>query len=144
MPRAAVRGSDRRVAVDVGAPDAVDEGPPLRDARSRFSTVVEAGVEHPGPNEDLVEHVLPIRLAGHPLDGEPGERVADVAVPALDAGRGERLLVGELGQEVGRLDDRVVGLLEEQVLVLLARLLVSVIGDATRVREQMQQSDVRG
>ena len=48
----------------------------------------------------------PIGLAGDPLDGEPGKHVADVAVPALDAGRGERLLVGELGQEVGRLDDQ--------------------------------------
>ena len=139
----AVGRADRRVAVDVRAPETVDEIPALRDAGGGLTAIVEARVEHPEAGEDLVEDVLAVAHARDLLDREAREHVADVAVAAVHAGLGERLLVSELRQEVLRLDDRVVRGVAEELLVALARLLVGVIRDAARVGQQVQQRHLR-
>jgi hypothetical protein len=111
----------------------------LGDARRGIPAVEEVGCRHPGPLEDVRAHVVAVAHARDTLEREAGEHVADVAVAADDARLGVRLLVHELRQEVGGVDDGVVGRVAEQLLVALAGLLVRVIRDAAGVGQQVQQ-----
>ena len=146
---AAVRPADRGIGVDVAAPpdDAavfgLDRLHAFGDLRLDDVHAKEPRPVHPGPGEDVLGHVLAVGESGRPLDHETEQHVADVAVAATFPRREVGRLPDELRQVVGRLDDRVVGSLEEEILVAFAGLLVGVVGNSGSVGQQVVRRDRR-
>ncbi len=97
----------------------------------------------PAASEDLTPHVVAVRLTRCLLDHEPEEEEPAVAVATPLTGSEVRRLEREVGQVVRGLDLGVVGLVDEQVFVPLARLLVGVVGDARAVAQQVTDGDRR-
>ncbi len=141
--RSTVGRADRRIAEDVPDPAAVCVTvPSFCDTRFGVAAVEESAVLHSGPREDVLAHIVPVAHPACTLDSETGEDVADIAVAALDSRARERRLVDELRQEVRGLDDGIAGLVHPERRVVFTGLLIGVVSDTARVRQQVEQRDV--